>query len=93
MQIGVLTCSFILPGCRSLKEKRQRLGGFKDRFGKQAGLAVCESGYSDAHQRAEWSFVAVAQNKRLIEQTLSDVERKMTEVTDAQLVDVSREFV
>ena len=93
MQIAVLTCSFILPGCRSLKEKRQRLGGLKDRFGRQLGLAVCESGYSDTHQRAEWSFVAVGQTKRLVEQTLGDVERKVAELTDAQLVDVSREFV
>ena len=93
MQIGVLTLSFNLPGCRSLKEKRQRLGGLKERFGRQPGLAVCESAYSDAHQRAQWSFVAAAQTLRLVEKTLGDVERKVVETVDAQLVDVAREIL
>ncbi len=70
MQIGVLRVSFCLAGCRSLKEKRQRLGGLRERFGKQVNVAVCESNFQDMHDRAEWTFVAVALTGRLIDQTL-----------------------
>ena len=59
MQIGVLRVSFVLPGCRSLKEKRQRLGGLRERYGRQVNVAVCESNFQDIHDRAEWTFVAV----------------------------------
>ncbi|SES31891.1 Protein of unknown function [Halopseudomonas bauzanensis] len=34
MQIVVLTLTFSLPGCRSLKEKRQRMGGIHERYGR-----------------------------------------------------------
>jgi len=92
MQIGVLTLRFMLHGCRSLKEKRQRLGGLRDRFGKSPSIAVCESGYQDAHQRAEWTFVAVAQTVRLVEQMLGEIEQRVRDYTDASLVDVVREL-
>lgn len=91
MQIGVLKLRFLLHGCRSLKEKRQRLGGLRERFGKSTSIAVCESAYQDAHQHAEWTFVAVAQTARLVDQMLGEIEQKVLEVADASVVDVVRE--
>lgn len=92
MQIGVLRLRFLLHGCRSLKEKRQRLGGLRDRFGKSTSIAVCESDYQDSHQHGEWTFVAVAQTTRLVDQMLGEIERQVFDVTDAQVVDVQREL-
>ncbi|MEE4283615.1 MAG: DUF503 family protein [Pseudomonadales bacterium] len=43
MNIACLTIVFHLHGCQSLKDKRQRLAGLRDRFGKQTQVAVCES--------------------------------------------------
>ena len=34
MSIGVLTVDFYVSGCRSLKEKRQRLNGIRERYGR-----------------------------------------------------------
>jgi uncharacterized protein YlxP (DUF503 family) len=93
MQIGVLTLTFHLPGCRSLKEKRQRLGGLRDRFGRNTMVGVCESGLQDAHQRAEWTFVAVGQNTAFVERTFADIEQKVELNGDANLTDVARAFV
>ena len=93
MQIGVLRVSFALPGCRSLKEKRQRLGGLRERFGKQVNVAVCESNFQDIHDRAEWSFVAVALTGKLIDQTLTDVEQRIIETVDATISGIEREVV
>jgi uncharacterized protein len=93
MVIGLLRVSFLLPGCRSLKEKRQRLGGLRERFGRQVNVAVCETNFQDVHDRAEWSFVAVALTTRLVEQILSDVEQRIIETVDATVAQIVRELV
>ncbi len=92
MRIGVLRVCFTLPGCRSLKEKRQRLGGLRERFGKQVNVAVCESDFQDAHDRAEWSFVAAALTGRLIDQMLGDIEHRIIESVDATISGIDREI-
>ena len=93
MLIGMLRVSFVLPGCRSLKEKRQRLGGLRERFGRQVNVAVCESNFQDIHDRAEWSFVATALTSRLVEQILSDIEQRIVETVDANVAGFVRELV
>ena len=93
MLIGMLRVSFVLPGCRSLKEKRQRLGGLRERFGRQVNVAVCESNFQDIHDRAEWSFVAAALTSRLVEQILSDIEQRIVETVDANVAGFVRELV
>jgi hypothetical protein len=93
MQIGVLRVAFHLPGCRSLKEKRQRLGGLRERYGRQVNVAVCESDFHDDHDRAEWTFVAVASTGRLIDQTLTEIEQKIIETVDASVSGIDREVV
>jgi hypothetical protein len=93
MLIGLLRVSFVLPGCRSLKEKRQRLGGLRERFGRQVNVAVCESNFQDIHDRAEWSFVAAALTSRLVEQILSDIEQRIVETVDANVAEFVRELV
>jgi len=92
-QIGLLRISFVLPGCRSLKEKRQRLGGLRERYGRQVNVAVCESDFHDVHDRAEWTFVAAAHNARLVEQTLTEVQQRIVETVDAGITGIDREFV
>ena len=52
-----------------------------------------ESGLQDAHQRAEWTFVAVGQNTAFVERTFADIEQKVELNGDANLTDVARAFV
>lgn len=93
MRVGVLSLEFHLPGCGSLKEKRRRLGRLRDRFGRNANLAVCESGDHDSHRRARWEVVAVAADAWVVERALADVERWVAESVDAVLVNVVREVL
>ena len=88
-----MTLSFRLGGCRSLKEKRQRLRGLRDRFGRMTNLAVSESGAQDSYRAGQWSFVAVADSGRVVEQTLAEVERHARSNLDAELVDVERQWL
>jgi len=93
MHIGILTLNFSLPGCGSLKEKRQRIGGMHERFGRNPVVAVCESGERDKHDASEWSFVVTGLSKREIESLCSQIEEKIQSGVDGRVMNVTREFL
>lgn len=93
MHIAILQVDFVLSGCRSLKEKRQRLGGIRDKYGRAANVAVSETAHHDTHQRAQWSFVATAASTEVVERTLTEIERNLQLSVDAQLVGAQREWL
>ncbi len=77
MKIRLLVVDFHLPGCRSLKEKRHRTRGIRDRFGKQSNLAVAECDFQDDHQRARWAFVLLASDAGSLDRAASDLENRL----------------
>ena len=93
LHIAILTLQFHLEGCASLKEKRQRLGGLRDRFGRQPNMAVCESERQDSLQRAEWTFVAVAGARAVTDRMIAEVEKFVAETVDARVCDRELEYV
>ena len=93
MHIAILTLTFSLPGCSSLKEKRQRIGGLHARFGNTPSVAVCESGERDQHDASEWTFVIVGLSKREVESQCSQLEVKVERTVDARIMNVMREFI
>ena len=93
MKVCLLQIDFYLGGCRSLKEKRQRLKGIRDRFGRAANVAVCESHHQDVLKRAQWTFVASAGSRDVVDKTLMDIERNLLFSVDAELVNVEREWL
>ncbi len=93
MSIGLLRIDFYLAGCRSLKEKRQRLNGIRDRFGRANNVAVSESDHQDLLQRSQWTFVAVAAARDVVDRALTDIERNLQATVDAELIEVWREWL
>ena len=93
MNVALLRIDFHLSGCRSLKDKRQRLKGIRDRYGRGANVAVCESNHQDSLQRAQWSFVAAASSADVVEQALAEIERNLQMSVDAEVVEVQREWL
>lgn len=93
MRIGLLRAGFYLHGCASLKEKRQRLGRLRDKFGKQTVLAVCESHHADELRRGEWSFVATATSGVVVQQALAEVERYLSTSLDAEVVSLEMQWL
>ena len=91
MNVRLLTVDFRLGGCRSLKEKRQRLKGMKDRFGRTPNVAVCESDFQDVHQRAQWSFIAAAASGDVAERMLAEILQSLELSVDAELISVAQE--
>ncbi|HSH56768.1 MAG TPA: DUF503 domain-containing protein [Halomonas sp.] len=93
MHLGILTLTISLPGCRSLKEKRQRMGGLHERFGRNPAIAVCESGELDRLDASEWTFVAVAPAKSQVEALLSEIEDKIQRSVDGRVMEATREML
>ena len=93
MHIAILTLTFSLPGCSSLKEKRQRMGGLHARFGNTPSIAVCESAERDRHDASEWTLVIVGLSKREVESQCSQLEVKIERTLDARMMNVMREFI
>lgn len=93
MHIAILTVSISLPGCRSLKEKRQRMGGIHERFGRNPAVAVCESGERDRLDASEWTFVVAANESQKVESLCSEIEEKLLRSVDGRLGDMTREWL
>lgn len=91
MHIVVLTMSFSLPGCRSLKEKRQRMGGIHERYGRQPAVAVCESGDRERIDASEWSFVVTGISAQDVESLCSEIEDRIQRTVEARVMDVTRQ--
>ena len=92
MIIQFLTLRLHLPGCRSLKEKRRRISGFKDKLGKMSNIAISESNYHDLHQQAEWGVIIMAGDKQTVERIVAQVEA-IIEQMDALLINMTREYL
>ena len=89
----LLQFDLYFAGSRSLKEKRRRLKGIKDRLGRTANVAICESGHQDSHLRSQWSVIAAAADAVVVERMLADAERTVQMAVDAELVGVHREWL
>lgn len=91
MQIVLLTLVFALPGCRSLKEKRQRMGGIHERYGRNPAVAVCESGARERTDASEWSFVVVGNSAPELEALCSEITDRIERTVEARITDMHRE--
>ena len=93
MVILELIVRFQLPACHSLKEKRRRLSGLRQRFGRETGIAVAESGLQNSHDRSEWTFLILANNKALADSTSARIETFLHEAIDGFVTDIWRDFL
>ena len=88
-----LTLQFHLEGCDSLKDKRQRLSGLRERFGRQTHVAVCESDFADEWSRAEWTFVVCATTPQRIDQTINEIDTFCATELDAVISERQRQML
>lgn len=86
MHIEVLTMTFSLPGCQSLKEKRQRVNGIRDKFGKHTQIALVETGRQDDLLSAEWTLIFAGNNKKAGNRLLQKTRQEIMAYVDAEIV-------
>ncbi len=93
MKIALLEVLIRLSGCRSLKEKRGRLGGLRERFGRNTQVAVCESEHQDVHDLAGFAFVVTATSASVIEQIFNEIENDLPNRIDGEVISMQRRWL
>ncbi|RTR06555.1 DUF503 domain-containing protein [Halomonas nitroreducens] len=93
MNLGILTLRISLPGCASLKEKRQRMRGMHQRYGRNPAVAVCESADRDRLETSEWTFVVVKPTAPEVESLCNEIEDKVQRTVDGRVMETTREML
>jgi len=87
MVVGVVVWELHIPGCASLKEKRQVVKSLKDRLHNRFNVSVAETAHQDALQRAEMAACVVSEDRRYAQSVLTSVDRMVEEESRARIVD------
>ncbi|OFE12140.1 hypothetical protein PHACT_02500 [Pseudohongiella acticola] len=91
--VGVVTLQFQLYGVDDLKAKRKVFNALRVIWGKEADLAVAETGDFEALDSATWSIVAVGGTAQQLTARLDQVEKAIAQKIDAPVVEVHREML
>jgi len=73
--IGVLHIDLMIPGARSLKDKRRVLKSLKERLRNRFNCSVAETEYQDLWGRARLSAAVVSAESRHANEQLNEIVR------------------
>jgi len=91
--IGIVTLQFQLYGIPDLKAKRKAMNAMRMVWGKEADLAVAETGDFEALDSATWSIVAIGGTSQQLTARLDQVEKAIAQRIDAPILEVQREIL
>ena len=94
MTIGVLTFDIVLPGARSLKDKRQVVRSVKERMRSRHNVAISElPEHADVWQRASIAVVSVAGHRDVLDGLFEACVREAEGHVDGTVIETSRDFL
>ena len=76
-----------IPGCASLKDKRQVIKSLKDRLHAKFNVSAAETGHQELLQRAEISVAVVATDRRQAQSVLSSADQLVEMEGRARIID------
>jgi uncharacterized protein YlxP (DUF503 family) len=91
--ISLLTIELMIPGARSLKEKRSAVRGLKDRLRSRFNASVAEVAYQDKWQRAIIAVCIIGSDKRQLESNMTMVRQLCEEAQDVQITDMHQQWL
>ena len=86
MVVGVLRLTLVVPGARSLKEKRHVVRKITDRVRARYNVAIAEVADNDIWQRAVLGMAVVANDRSFVNEVLDKVVRDVEMLGVADLV-------
>lgn len=87
MVVGLAVWELHVPGCASLKEKRQVVKSLKDRLHAKFNVSAAETGHQDLLQRAEIAVCVVSESRRQAQSVLSSADGLMAGEGRARIID------
>ena len=92
MITGTVLIELHIPGSTSLKAKRSVLNRIKERLKNRFNASVSEVDYQDLWQRAAIGVAIVGIEKRVVENTLSNIVRQVEAETRVEITQVQMDF-
>lgn len=93
MTIGVLRMEFLIPGARSLKEKRRVIKSLKDQLRNRFNCSVAETDYLDLWSRAQITACVVSNESAHANTQLNEIARFAMNKHGAELADYRIEML
>jgi uncharacterized protein YlxP (DUF503 family) len=93
MIIGCLVMDLYLPYSHSLKEKRKRLKGLKDRLKTRYNVAFSELEFQDKWQRSRIGIVTLNSGKQIIEKTFNQILKDVEENLDGEILEINLSYL
>ncbi len=87
MAVAVVQADLLVPGCRSLKEKRSVVKGLIERARGKFNASVAEVGSQDLLQRAQVGASLVANDRRLLAAEAEALLSYLAGCPDVQVLD------
>jgi uncharacterized protein YlxP (DUF503 family) len=87
MIIGFLSLEIYIPYSHSLKEKRKRLSGLKNRLKNKYNVAFAELDYHKKWQRTKIGMVTLNNQKRPIDTLFSNIIADAEENIDGHIIE------
>jgi uncharacterized protein YlxP (DUF503 family) len=92
MWIAVIRLDLLVPGSRSLKDRRQAVRSLKERLRNKYDIACSEVGDLESWNRASLGLSAVANEKPLLQDIASDISRYAQNDPNVQITGVQSDF-
>src|SRR3984893_18685314 len=92
MVVGVLRLTLVIPGARSLKDKRHALRRILERSRARYNVSIAEEGENDVCEGAQSGVTAVANDLSFVNEVLDKVVRDVESLAVAQLVNREMEI-
>src|SRR3954469_8833338 len=92
MWIAVIRLDLLIPGSRSLKDRRQAVRSLKERLRSKYDVACSEVGDLDSWNRASLGISAVANEKAILQDIADGIARYAQNDPNVQITGVQKDF-
>ena len=93
MTIGTLQLDLLIPGARSLKDKRRVIKSLKERLHNRFNCSVAETEFQDTWQRSRIVVAVVSNDVRHVNSQLSNIVTYVSNSSGAELADYRIEML
>ncbi|MDH5405720.1 MAG: DUF503 domain-containing protein [Candidatus Aminicenantes bacterium] len=93
MVVGLCVVELLLPGSRSLKDKRLLIKGIKDRLRARFNLSLAEVDFQNLWQRAKIGMVSIASSKDVLHTTINKAIEIIESNTQCEIIDCHVEYL
>lgn len=91
--IGLLQIDLLIPGSRSLKDKRRVIKSLKDLMHNRFNCSVAEIDYKDLWGRSRLAVCVVSDDSRHVDSQLNEIVRFASTRPGAEMADYSIEMM